>query len=68
MKSLEQRNKEEGIGNVMIILFVLLVVGSFNSVLEPLSMLDSGLLENAVYVLIILSVLLGVEIIASSAF
>ena len=68
MKSLEQRNKEEGIGNVMVILFVLLVVGSFNSVVEPLSMLDSGLLENAVYVLVILSVLLGVERIASSAF
>ena len=68
MKSLEQRNKEEGIGNVMMILFVLLVVGSFNSVVEPLSMLDSGLLENAVYVLVVLSVLLGVERIASSAF
>lgn len=59
MKSAQKRHTESLFENVFLIVFTLLVLGSFNAIVSPLSGLDSTLLERAVQISLLLVVVLG---------
>lgn len=68
MKTVQQRNKENKIGGSMIILFVLLIVGTFGDLVGAVNQFENILLERAVMIPVVMAVLLVVHQYATSSF